>query len=97
MINLAIANVTIWWGGANPLPAQLLVGSSWLVLTVVFGVLCGRFVVGLSWDPIASDYDVVNRVLMPLVQLFHVCRLDARGYSVLQDGFDFHRFGDKTP
>jgi len=65
-IILAIAYFTIGWIGAKRLSELLLVGLIWLVLTAAFEVLVGRFVVGLSWERIASDYKVLNGGLMPL-------------------------------
>jgi hypothetical protein len=69
-IILAIAYFTIRWIGAQRPNELLLVGLIWLVLTVAFEVLSGRFVVGLSWERIASDYNVLNGGLMPLGLLF---------------------------
>lgn len=64
-IILAIAYFTFRWIGALRPNELLLVGSIWLVLTVAFEVLFGRFVVGLSWERIASDYNVLSGGLMP--------------------------------
>ncbi|TWU49313.1 hypothetical protein [Rubripirellula reticaptiva] len=69
-IILAIANFTIRWIGAKRRNELLLVGLIWLVLTVAFEVLFGRLVVGLSWERIGSDYNVLNGGLMPLGLLF---------------------------
>lgn len=65
-IILLIAYFTIRWIGAKRPNELLLVGLIWLVLTVAFEVLFGRFLVGLSWERIASDYNVLNGGLMPL-------------------------------
>ena len=65
-IILSIAYFTIRWIGANRPNELLLVGLIWLVLTMAFEVLFGRFMVGLSWERIASDYNVLNGGLMPL-------------------------------
>jgi hypothetical protein len=69
-IILGITYFTIRWIGAQRPNELLLVGLIWLVLTVAFEVLFGRFVVGLSWERIASDYNVLNGGLMPLGLLF---------------------------
>lgn len=69
-IILVIAYFTIRWIGAKRPSELLLVGLIWLVLTVTFEVLFGRFVVKLSWDRIVSDYNVLNGGLMPLGLLF---------------------------
>ncbi len=43
----------------------ILVGLVWLVLTLAFELIFGRFVVGLSWERIASDYDVPQGGWLP--------------------------------
>lgn len=65
-IIVVIAYFTIRWIGARRPNELLLVGLIWLVLTVAFEVLFGRFVVGLTWERIASDYNMLNGGLMPL-------------------------------
>lgn len=65
-IILAIAYFTIRWIGAKRPSELLLVSLIWLVLTVAFEVLLGRFVIGLTWERIASVYNVLNGGLMPL-------------------------------
>ena len=65
-IILMISYLTIQWIRAKRRNGLMLVGLIWLVLTVAFEVLFGRFVVGLSWERIASDYNVLNGGLMPL-------------------------------
>lgn len=66
VIILAIAYFTIRWIGTQRPNELLLVGSIWLLLTMAFEVLFGRFVVGLSWERIASDYNMLKGGLMPL-------------------------------
>ncbi|WP_145080095.1 hypothetical protein [Aureliella helgolandensis] len=65
-IILLIAYFTIRWIGARRPNELLLVGLLWLVLTVVFEVLFGRFVVGLPWQRIWADYNLTQGGLMPL-------------------------------
>ncbi|WP_197169065.1 hypothetical protein [Novipirellula galeiformis] len=65
-IILAIAFITIRWIGAKRPFELLMVGLNWLVLTVTFEVLFGRFVAGLSWERIAAAYDITKGGLMPL-------------------------------
>jgi hypothetical protein len=69
-IILAIAYFTIRWIGAKRTTELLTVGLTWLLLTVAFEVWFGRFVMGLPWERIASDYNVLNGGLMPLGLLF---------------------------
>ena len=65
-IILVIAYFSIRWIGAKRVSELLLVGLIWLALTVTFEVLFGQFVAGLSWERIASDYNLMNGGLMPL-------------------------------
>jgi hypothetical protein len=65
-IILLIAYFAIRWIGAKRPSELLLVGLIWLFLTVAFEVFFGRFVVGLTWERIASDYNLLKGGLMPL-------------------------------
>jgi hypothetical protein len=79
-IILVIAYLTIRWIGAKQSKQFLLVGLIWLLLTVAFEVLFGRFVVGLTWERIAADYNVLKGGLMPvgLLVLFFSPRIAAK-------------------
>ena len=69
VIILAIAVVFVRWIGATR-PAQLLmVGFLWLALTLAFEILFGRFVMGLPWERLASDYNVLEGGLLPFGML----------------------------
>ena len=65
-IILMIAFFTIRWIGAKQTSEWLRVGGIWLVLTVAFEILFGRFVMRLGWDRIGADYNLLNGGLMPL-------------------------------
>ncbi len=65
-IILVIAYLTIRWIGAIRTHELLLVGLIWLILTVAFEILFGRYVVGLTWERIAADYNLLNGGMMPL-------------------------------
>lgn len=69
-IILAVAYFAIRWIGTQRPHQLLLVGLIWLVLTVAFEVLFGRFVVELPWERIAADYNLLGGGLMPLGLLF---------------------------
>ena len=72
-IILTVAYLTNPWIGAKRSSELLTVGFLWLLLTVGFEFLFGRFVMGLSWERIASDYKLFQGGLMPvglLVLLF---------------------------
>jgi hypothetical protein len=61
---------TIRWIGARLPSESLMVGAIWLVLTVAFEVLFGRFVMGLNWERIDADYNMLNSGLMPIGLFF---------------------------
>lgn len=65
-IIILIAYLTIRWIGAQRPKETLLVGLIWLVLTVAFEVLFGRFVMGLSWGELLAGYNIAKGGLMPL-------------------------------
>ena len=69
-IILVIAYLSVRWIGATQRSQLLTVGAIWLALTVAFEVLFGRFVVGLSWERIVADYNLLRGGLMPLGLLF---------------------------
>jgi fucose 4-O-acetylase-like acetyltransferase len=66
LLIFGIAYVFRNWIGAGSLGERLGVGALWVLLTLTFEVVLGRFVMGLSWERIASDYDVLRGGLMPL-------------------------------
>jgi hypothetical protein len=49
---------------------QIAVGVFWVVLTVLFEIVLGRFVLHFSWDRIVHDYDVTRGGLMGFGLLF---------------------------
>ena len=61
---LAITFMFVRWLKANSGCQFLLIGLMWVVLTVGFEILLGRYVMSLSWERILSDYDVANGGLM---------------------------------
>ena len=68
-IILAIALMTVRWIGATRTADLLAVGVLWLVLTLAFEMLFGRFVVGASWERISADYNVPQGGLLPFGML----------------------------
>ncbi len=65
-IILVIAYFTICWIGAKRPSELLLIGMIWVLLTVAFEVLFGRFVVRLTWEELLAGYNIANGGLMPL-------------------------------
>lgn len=72
-IIVVITFVFVRWLKASHIYQFMLVGVMWVILTVGFEILLGRFAMGLSWERIASDYNVAAGGLLPfglLVLLF---------------------------
>lgn len=44
-----------------------LVGAMWVVLTLAFEFLAGRFLFGKSWEVLLADYDIMQGRIWPLV------------------------------
>jgi hypothetical protein len=65
-IILAIVIASIRWIDATRVTQLWEIGLLWLGLTVGFEIVLGRFVMGLSWKRIASDYNLLQGGLMPL-------------------------------
>ncbi len=70
LIILTISFLFVRWLRAINSRQLLAVGFLWLVLTVAFEILLGRFVMRLSWERIFSDYDISSGGLMPFGLLF---------------------------
>jgi hypothetical protein len=66
VIFFAIALAFVRWIGATRASQLLGVGALWLVLTAVFEVCFGRFVLGYSWERIRSDHDPSEGGLLPI-------------------------------
>lgn len=58
------------WIGAKSKNQLLAVGILWVVLTVLFEVVLGRFVLELSWERITEDYDLSRGGLLGFGLLF---------------------------
>ena len=63
---VAITFIFVRWLKASRKVDFILVGAAWVILTAGFEIMLGRFVMGVSWERIASDYDLVKGGLMPL-------------------------------
>lgn len=61
-----LAFFCVGWIGAATKWQLLDVGALWLLLTVTFELVLGRLVMHLSWERIASDYNLVEGGLMPI-------------------------------
>ncbi len=63
---LAIATIFVRWLQASRASQLLGVGLVWLLLTVVFEIVLGRFIFAYSWERIAADYNLLKGGLMPI-------------------------------
>jgi hypothetical protein len=52
-----------WLKGSSYLDF-ILIGAMWVILTVCFEILLGRLALDVSWERIASDYDLFKGGLM---------------------------------
>ena len=68
-----ITFVFVRWLKASGVRDFILVGTMWVVLTIGFEIMLGRFVLDAPWERIASDYNFLQGGLMLfglLVMLF---------------------------
>jgi hypothetical protein len=66
MMNLAVAALFIRWIHPTRIVDAVIVGITWLALTVTFEVAFGRVVMQASWQRIGSDYDLIHGGLLPI-------------------------------
>ena len=65
LIILAVVLVFVKRLGASRKSDLLMVGLIWLILTLAFEVIFGRFVMGVSWERLAVDYNIPEGGLLP--------------------------------
>lgn len=65
-----VAYVFIDWIHARARRGLIVVGLLWVLLTVIFEVVLGRLVLGLSWTRITEDYDLSKGGLLGFGLLF---------------------------
>lgn len=70
LIILLITFACIGWIPARRAWTLLLVGWTWVVLTVGYELVLGRFVFDRSWSELASDFDLFHGRLLPLGLVF---------------------------
>jgi hypothetical protein len=70
LIILLITFACIGWIAARDAKTLLLVGSTWVVLTIGYEFALGRIAFNRSWSEIASDFDLFEGRLLPLGLLF---------------------------
>lgn len=70
LIILLITFACIDWIPARDTRTLLLVGSTWMVLTIGYEMALGRIAFDRSWSEIASDFDLFQGKLLPLGLVF---------------------------
>lgn len=63
---LTIATLFIRWLHTSHVSQLLGVGILWFLLTVVYEICLGLFILGYSWQQIGADYNLVQGGLMPI-------------------------------
>ena len=63
---IGITFIFVRWLKGSSVFDFVLIGILWVGLTVGFEIVLGRFAMNLSWERIASDYNVAAGGLMPL-------------------------------
>lgn len=70
LVILLITFAFIGWISARSAPTLLMVGATWVALTVVYEFILGRVVFHQTWADIASDFDLLHGRLLPIGLLF---------------------------
>lgn len=60
LLILGVTLLLINWIAAKTRLQLLIVGTIWVLLTIVFEITLGRLVLDLSWDRITEDYDITR-------------------------------------
>lgn len=63
---LIITILFIRWIDAKTKKSLFTIGFMWVALTVLFELILGRVVMGLSWERIFEDYNMARGGLLPL-------------------------------
>jgi hypothetical protein len=66
LLIFTLAYFCVRWIGATTKRHLIEIGALWLMLTVAFEIVLGRFVMHLSWQRIGADYDLLQGGLMPI-------------------------------
>lgn len=69
VIILFIAILFIRWIRAANIRQLLAIGFFWLILMLGFEISFGRFILGFSWERIASDYNLFAGGFLPIGML----------------------------
>jgi hypothetical protein len=70
LLIFVVAYISSNWLGAKSVGQQIGVGFFWVLLTVIFEITFGLFVVGADTARILEDYNLLNGGLMPIGLVF---------------------------
>lgn len=70
LIILTITFFFIRWVLAREVSQFIKIGIFWVILTIVFEIMLGRFILDASWERIFSDYKIWQGGPMPVGLLF---------------------------
>jgi hypothetical protein len=59
-INLTVAALFVRWIHPTRTADAIVIGVMWLLLTLAFEILFGRFLIGASGQRIGSDYNLLH-------------------------------------
>jgi hypothetical protein len=65
-IILTISFLCFGWLRTKDNLQLFIIGVLWLILTLSFEILLGRFVMNLTWERILSDYNILNGGFLPI-------------------------------
>ncbi|MGI0485817.1 hypothetical protein ACN4EK_10295 [Pantanalinema rosaneae CENA516] len=65
MLVVTVATLFIRWLHPTRTAQLMQIGGLWLLLTILFEIGLGRWILGYSWTQIAADYNVLQGGLMP--------------------------------
>ena len=70
---LIVSVLFIRWIGVRSSARLLFLGVLWVVLTVAFEFILGRFILGLPWERLLEDYYLLHGGLMPIGLIVLAC------------------------
>lgn len=70
LLIFGVACILIDWIQAKTSKQLILVGVMWVLFTVIFEIVLGRLILGLSWNRITEDYDLSQGGLLGFGLLF---------------------------
>ena len=66
LVSVGVWLLSLYWRPPDSARQALLIGCCWLVFTLAFEFIFGRYVVGHSWERLLHDYNVAAGRVWPL-------------------------------